>query len=549
MIGMAGIIRKYALIEIGILLVVAFYAMFPPSLVLRVWVYASFSFSRMLAAYILSLIFSILYGLYAATNKKAERIMIPILDILQSIPILGFFPIAIYLLIIYLPTAVGVELASIILIFTSQAWNMAFGVYESILTIPNDIKDAANVFKLKGMRRFRILYYPAMIPRLVYNSMMSWAGGWYFLFAAEIISVGNTSYKIPGLGSFMWEMVESGKLEYGLLALATLIVIIVAMDILIWRPLSKASEKYKYESLSEEQITKKFYLAKILDYMPSMDFMFKFFRFRMNRSLKGRHFRFFVKLWRNKRYLGYAALILIFGFIGYALGVSLRKGIYINVPISAIYPVPLAILLSIARLAIAYALSLLWIIPVVIYIKFHRRAEKILNPIFEIAASIPATALFPFFVLILIKTPFGINLASILLIMTGMQWYILFNALSGISSFPADYDAVSKAFKFSKWQYIKKVLLPGIYPPIITGSITGWGGGWNALIVSEYLFINGVTYSVLGIGYLIDYATYVQGNVMLNIIYVIFMALTVVVLNRLLWRKLYARSQRYAYET
>ncbi|MDP8011486.1 MAG: ABC transporter permease subunit [Thermoplasmata archaeon] len=546
---MAGIIRKYAIIEIGILLVVAFYAMFPPSLVLKVWVYASFSFSRMLAAYILSLIFSILYGLYAATNKKAERIMIPILDILQSIPILGFFPIAIYLLIIYLPTAVGVELASIILIFTSQAWNMAFGVYESILTIPNDIKDAANVFKLKGMRRFRILYYPAMIPRLVYNSMMSWAGGWYFLFAAEIISVGNTSYKIPGLGSFMWEMVESGKLEYGLLALATLIVIIVAMDILIWRPLSKASEKYKYESLSEEQITKKFYLAKILDYMPSMDFMFKFFRFRMNRSLKGRHFRFFVKLWRNKRYLGYAALILIFGFIGYALGVSLRKGIYINVPISAIYPVPLAILLSIARLAIAYALSLLWIIPVVIYIKFHRRAEKILNPIFEIAASIPATALFPFFVLILIKTPFGINLASILLIMTGMQWYILFNALSGISSFPADYDAVSKAFKFSKWQYIKKVLLPGIYPPIITGSITGWGGGWNALIVSEYLFINGVTYSVLGIGYLIDYATYVQGNVMLNIIYVIFMALTVVVLNRLLWRKLYARSQRYAYET
>ncbi|MGC8619456.1 MAG: ABC transporter permease subunit [Thermoplasmata archaeon] len=546
---MAGIIRKYAIIEIGILLVVAFYAMFPPSLVLKVWVYASFSFSRMLAAYILSLIFSILYGLYAATNKKAERIMIPILDILQSIPILGFFPIAIYLLIIYLPTAVGVELASIILIFTSQAWNMAFGVYESILTIPNDIKDAANVFKLKGMRRFRILYYPAMIPRLVYNSMMSWAGGWYFLFAAEIISVGNTSYKIPGLGSFMWEMVESGKLEYGLLALATLIVIIVAMDILIWRPLSKASEKYKYESLSEEQITKKFYLAKILDYMPSMDFMFKFFRFRMNRSLKGRHFRFFVKLWRNKRYLGYAALILIFGFIGYALGVSLRKGIYINVPISAIYPVPLAILLSIARLAIAYALSLLWIIPVVIYIKFHRRAEKILNPIFEIAASIPATALFPFFVLILIKTPFGINLASILLIMTGMQWYILFNALSGISSFPADYDAVSKAFKFSKWQYIKKVLLPGIYPPIITGSITGWGGGWNALIVSEYLLINGVTYSVLGIGYLIDYATYVQGNVMLNIIYVIFMALTVVVLNRLLWRKLYARSQRYAYET
>ncbi|MGC8663263.1 MAG: ABC transporter permease subunit [Thermoplasmata archaeon] len=546
---MAGIIRKYALIEVSVILIVAFYALFPPSLVTEVWLFASFSFGRMFAAYVLSLIFSILYGLYAATNKKAERIMIPVLDILQSIPILGFFPIAIYLLILYLPSAIGVEIASIILIFTSQAWNMAFGVYESILTIPNDIKDAANVYRLRGMRRFRMLYYPAMIPRLVYNSMMSWAGGWYFLFAAEIISVGNTSYKIPGLGSFMWEMVESGKVDYGLLALATLVIIIVAMDILIWRPLSKASEKYKYESLSEEQISRRFYLAKILDYMPSLDFMFRFFKFRMGRALKGRHFRVFVKLWRNKKYLSYATLILIFGFIGYATGVTIERGVHISVPLSALYPLPLAILLSIARLAIAYVLSLVWIIPVVIYIKSHRNSEKILSPIFEILASIPATALFPFFVLILIKTPFGVNLASILLIMTGMQWYILFNALSGVGSFPSDYDAVAKTFKFSKWQYIKKVLLPGIYPPIITGSITGWGGGWNALIVSEYIVINGVTYSVLGIGYLIDYATYVQGNVALNIIYVIFMALTVVILNRLLWRRLYARSQRYAYET
>lgn len=546
---MAGIIRKYALIEIVIVILVAFYALFPPSLVSHVWVYATFSFARMLAAYILSLIFSILYGLYAATNKRAERIMIPVLDILQSIPILGFFPIALYLLIVYLPTAIGVELASIILIFTSQAWNMAFGVYESILTVPNEIKDAANIFKLKGMRRFRVLYLPAMIPRLVYNSMMSWAGGWYFLFAAEIISVGNTSYTIPGLGSFMWKMVESGNVEYGLLALVTLIVIIVTMDIVIWRPLTRVSEKYKYESLTEEQIQKRFYLAKILDYMPSMDFIFRFFRFRMNILLKGKRFRLFVNLWKYKRYISYAVLAMIFAFTGYALGVALARGIVIDVPVSALYPIPAAILLSIARLAIAYGLSLAWIIPVAIYIKSHRQAEKVLNPIFEILASIPATALFPFFVLFLIKTPFGVNLAAILLIMTGMQWYILFNVLSGLSSFPADYDAVAKTFKFSRWQYIRKVLLPGIYPPLITGSITGWGGGWNALIVSEYILVNGVTYSVLGIGFLIDYATYVQGNVTLNIIYVIFMAVTVVLLNRLLWRKLYARAQRYSFET
>jgi len=374
--GMAGIIRKYALIEIVIVILVAFYALFPPSLVSHVWVYATFSFARMLAAYILSLIFSILYGFYAATNKRAERIMIPVLDILQSIPILGFFPIALYLLIVYLPTAIGVELASIILIFTSQAWNMAFGVYESILTVPNEIKDAANIFKLKGMRRFRVLYLPAMIPRLVYNSMMSWAGGWYFLFAAEIISVGNTSYTIPGLGSFMWKMVGSGNVEYGLLALVTLIVIIVTMDIVIWRPLTRVSEKYKYESLTEEQIQKRFYLAKILDYMPSMDFIFRFFRFRMNILLKGKRFRLFVNLWKYKRYISYAVLAMIFAFTGYALGVALARGIVIDVPVSALYPIPAAILLSIARLAIAYGLSLAWIIPVAIFIKSHRQAER-----------------------------------------------------------------------------------------------------------------------------------------------------------------------------
>lgn len=541
---MEGILKRYAFIELGILLVVAFYAIFPPMLVLTVWKYAGLSFIRMLLAYILSLIFSILYGLYAATNKRAERILIPVLDILQSIPILGFFPLAIFILIMYLPSGIGAELASIILIFTSQAWNMAFGVYESITTIPDDLKNVTNAFQLKGISRFRYLYLPAMIPRLVYNSMMSWAGGWYFLFAAEIISVGNVNYTLPGLGSFMWEMVEKGQLSYGFLALGTLILIIVLMDILIWRPLSSISEKYRYESLTEEQIMKKFYLARILDYLPSFNFILRIFK---SFSIFSRRLRVLSLLWKYKKYLAYAVMVLIFSFIVYVLAVSFASGIRVNITPEDIYVIPLAISLSILRLLIAYLLSLAWIIPLAIYIKGNKRAERILDPIFEIIASIPATALFPFFVLIFIKMPFGINLASIFLIMTGMQWYILFNVLSGIRTFPTDYDAVSRAFGFTKWQYIRKVLLPGIFPPLVTGSITGWGGGWNALIVSEYIVINGVAYSVLGIGYLIDYATYVKGNVFLNVFYVFIMVVTVVALNRLFWRRMYARTQRYAY--
>ncbi len=541
---MDSILRKYAVIELGILLIVAFYAIFPLKLVFTVWEYALFSFLRMLAAYIISLIFSILYGIYAATNKKAERIMIPILDILQSIPILGFFPIAIFVLIMYLPSGLGAEIASIILIFTSQAWNMAFGVYESISTLPDDLKSVSSAFKLKGLIRFRYLYFPSMVPRLVYNSMMSWAGGWYFLFAAEIISVGNVNYTLPGLGSFMWKMVENGQISYGILALGTLILIIVLMDILIWRPLSKVSEKYKYESLSEEQIERRFYLARLLDYLPSMDFMINFFK---RISLRNRRLRFFSALWKYKKYILYFFFGLLLIFIFYAFIESLRSGIIFDIKISDVLILPEAILLSILRLLIAYIISLAWILPLAIYLKSHKNAEKWLDPIFEIVASIPATALFPFFVIMFIKLPFGTDIASIFLIMTGMQWYILFNVLSGIRSFSSDFDVVSRAFRFKKWQYIRKVLLPGIFPPLVTGSITGWGGGWNALIVSEYILINGTVYSVLGIGYLIDYATYVRGSVILNIFYVLVMAFTVVLINRLFWRRLYARSQRYAY--
>ncbi|MEM3482012.1 MAG: ABC transporter permease subunit [Thermoplasmata archaeon] len=541
---MENILRKYAIIEVGILLIVAFYAIFPANLVLTVWQYALFSFLRMLAAYIISLIFSILYGLYAATNKKAEKIMIPILDILQSVPILGFFPIVIFILIMYLPSSIGAEIASIILIFTSQAWNMAFGVYESITTIPEELRSASNAFKLKGIIRFRYLYFPSMIPRLIYNSMMSWAGGWYFLFAAEIISVGNLTYTLPGLGSFMWRMVMSGEISYGLLALFTLIFIIVLMDILFWRPLSKVSEKYKYESLSEEQIEKKFYLAKLLNYLPSLDFMVSIFK---KLFFRNRKFRVFSWIWKYKKYILYFFFSLLLIFIFYALFISIEHGINFEISSNDIFIVPIAILYSILRLLIAYLLSLAWIIPLAIYLKSHKNSEKWLNPLFEILASIPATALFPFFVLIFIKMPFGTNIASILLIMTGMQWYILFNVLSGIRTFPADYDTVSRAFRFKKWQYIRKVLLPGIFAPLLTGSITGWGGGWNALIVSEYIIINGTVYSVLGIGYLIDYATYVKGNVFLNIFYVVILSLTVVILNRLFWRRLYLRAERYAY--
>ncbi|MEM0163732.1 MAG: ABC transporter permease subunit [Thermoplasmata archaeon] len=534
---------------IFVILLAFFFSLFSINEDATVLLYALYSFGRMLAAYILSFAFSVVYGFYAARSKRNERIMIPILDILQSVPILGFFPVVMFALIAFLPTAVGVELASIFLIFTSQAWNMAFGVYESIITIPQQISDSAKSFNLRRGQLFRVLYFPAMIPKLVYNSIMSWAGGWYFLFAAEIISLGNVSYTLPGLGSFMWEEVSSNHIYLGLLALGTLVIIIISMDIFIWRPLTITSTKYKYEEVEDTQTYQKFYFLKFLSYLPRVKIITDYVKNAFNKILRFR----IRKIGMKFKYMKWAWIFLLLFIIaaiifGFVANFNQFLADLAKIKIDQMTVIPLAIVLSSMRMAVAYAISLAWILPVSYYMISHKKANQILTPIFEILASIPATALFPFIVVIFLKFPGGLNLISIFLIMTGMQWYILFNVLGGMSNFPADLTEVSKSFKFKRWLYLKKVFLPGIYPSIITGSITGWGGGWNALIISEYIAINGVVYSVIGLGSLIDIATYHNTNIMLNLVYLFFMIITVLSFNRLLWKQLYKRVEKYKIE-
>jgi len=534
---------------IFVILLAFFFSLFSISDDSTVLLYALYSFSRMLAAYFISFAFSVVYGFYAAKSKRNERIMIPILDILQSVPILGFFPVVMFVLIAFLPTAVGVELASIFLIFTSQAWNMAFGVYESIITIPQQISDAAKSFNFRKGILFRTLYFPAMIPKLVYNSIMSWAGGWYFLFAAEIISLGNVSYTLPGLGSFMWEEVSSNHIDLGLLALGTLVIIIISMDIFIWRPLTITSTKYKYEEVEDTQTYQKFYFLKFLSYLPRVRIITNYIKNIFNKILRSKIKRIGLKF-KYMKWAWISVFILLIVAIGVGFAINFNQFLVdlAKIKIDQITVIPLAIVLSSMRMAIAYALSLAWILPVSYYMISHKKANQVLTPVFEVLASIPATALFPFIVIIFLKLPGGLNLISILLIMTGMQWYILFNVLGGMSNFPADLTEVSKSFKFKRWLYLKKVFLPGIYPSIITGSITGWGGGWNALIISEYIAINGVVYSVIGLGSLIDIATYHNTNIMLNLVYLFFMIITVLSFNRLLWKQLYKRVEKYKIE-
>jgi NitT/TauT family transport system permease protein len=515
----------------------------------RLPLYALYSFARMLAAYLISLLFSLSYGYLAATSRRAERLLIPTLDILQSVPILGFFPAAIYLFVSLTGGGrLGVELASVFLIFTSQAWNMAFGVYEAILTIPQDAHEALAAFGAGRWLAFRRLLLPACVPKLVYNTIMSWAGGWYFLMAAEIIAIGPARYDLPGLGSLMYRAAEEGRLGLMLLALGALIGLIVAMDLLLWRPLSVWAETFRYEfaasSPGRSAVLDWWHRSGAVRQMKALlrraaglagSVLAGLARRSPARALSTGEAH---RLWRACGLgLGIAGLALL-GYLTWAAGSALVRALAQPWPREAAQ-IPLAILASFGRLALAYVISLAWTVPLSIWIGENERVARIATPIAEIGASVPATALFPLIILFVIRVFGGMNVASVLLILTGMQWYLLFNLIAGARAIPQDLKEMARSLRLSRWRYWRRVVLPALSPSLLTGSITGWGGGWNALIVAEYIVYNQRAYQVVGIGALLDRATYELGSGALIFLTLSAMVIVILLLNRLLWRRLY----------
>ncbi|WP_406677748.1 ABC transporter permease [Moorella sp. ACPs] len=525
--------------------------------------YAFRSFLRMLGAYILSFIFTLTYGYKAGTDPRAERWLIPLLDILQSVPILGFFPAAVYFFVsLFQGRLLGVELASIFLIFTSQAWNMTFGFYESLTTIPRDLKEAATAYRLTGWRRFQKLYFPAGIPKLVYNSIMSWAGGWYFLIAAEIIAIGPVEYSLPGLGSYLIRTTEKGELLLTAAGLLTLITLITLMNIFIWRPLSTWAENFKYEfgsgggNRSPEGWGYRLWWQApgfreirllALKGGAALALALESYASKLERKITGWYF------WQRlveiiRRLISWGLLLLL----AYALirGLVALGNLFLMPWQPEVFSIPRALLFSFLRLLAAYLLSLIWTVPVAIWIGHNERAYEIMTPVFEILASVPATALFPIIVFLLVSLTGGMNLAAVLLVLTGMQWYLLFNLIAGVKSIPRDLREVAAAFGLKGFGYLRRVVLPAMVPSLITGSITAWGGGWNALIVAEYVVYAGQTYTAFGIGSLLDTATYSSGSFQVIWSTLITMMVTIVFMNRFFWRRLYeAAARRFKVET
>ena len=520
------------------------------------------SMLRMSSAYLLSVIFSIVYGYSMYANRSTEKVLQPLLDILQSVPILGFFPFAILLFVAIIPfKAAGWEMASIFLIFTSMAWNMTFGVYDSLREIPGELVDASSVYGLTGWKKFRTLLFPSMIPKLVYNSMLSWAGGWYFLIPAEyIVTAQGGGQVLPGIGSLLYFSAGLGNIQLLLEGFFFLVAIIVAMDVLIWRPLSSWAEKYRYEFTAEEGrgrqgTVRTFPIMGYLAWLPTLPrtrkTMSKGYDYIVGRLNHAGHsaaelVRRTGRYWKIAGIMlgGLLAALLIVGIAAASLSIV---SFFSSAGRKYASLMPLALALSLLRLISAYLISVAIALPLAMIAVRNGRLSRLVMPAAEVVASVPATAIFPIIVVGLIGVTHGLNIPSVLLLVTGMLWYVFFNVVAGLKSIPAELKDAAHSYGLRGWLYIRKVILPAIFPSLMTGSITAFGGGWNALIVSEYVpsLTGGSPYYVLGIGYLIDRASYAKPeDIGLLVLSLVTMVVVVVAINRLFWRRLQSLAEK-----
>ena len=553
--GLRGWLRILAGIAILIAIVVAIVIPQAAWKAAQLPLLALFSTTRMVLAYLLSLVFAITYGTTAATNKKAAVIMLPVLDVLQSVPILGFFPAAlVFFVATFQGSPVGIELAVVFLIFTSMAWNMAFGVYEALTTIPVDLEAAAASFGLRGMLRFRLLAFPAAIPKLVYNSILSWSNGWFFLVASETFTAFGGTYTRPGLGSFIANAGLVGDNAGIAIGIGVLAAVVVALDTFVWRPLGVWSERFRMETTGREvpRVPSPYERFRWLPRFPRLRRTFLtsvqpiVTKYRRASVRLDRTYSAHPRVLREIRILDLALFGAVFALVVVAGLIGLARLFLGPLPAGAA-ELPLAAASSFLRLSIAYAISLAWTIPLAAWIGRNPRGSRYLTPVLEVAASLPATALLPIIVgfAFLVTATLGpaAELSAILIALFSMQWYLLFNLIAGVRAIPGDLHEAARSFGLRGRTYWRRVLLPAMVPSLLTGSITAWGAGWNALIVSEYIPFLRPPPHVSGLGYLLDISTFsVPPNNEMILLTILMMIVIVLAMNKLLWRPLYKRA-------
>jgi len=506
--------------------------------------YAMFSFLRIVIAYLISLVFTLVYGYVAAYNAKAERFLLPLLDTLQSIPVLSFLPGVMLAMVALFPTRnFGLELGSILLIFTGMVWNMTFSFYSSLKAIPREMREVAEIYRWSWWQRFTQMELPYAVIGLVWNSMMSVAGGWFFLMACEMFVLGDRDLRLPGLGSYLQTAANAGNTRASIWGVVTMIGVIVLMDQLIWRPVIAWAEKFKFEQVEAVETPHSPVLeflrrSKILPLAahglvrPLQERLNKYFAAHtssLNRKARTNN----VRHWITR-----VALALVVVGIGYEFVKMAHLVGTVTAPeVRTIFVGAGATFL---RVEAALLLAALWTIPAGVTIGLNPRLSAVMQPITQIAASVPATALFPIILLFLIRSG-GMGICSMVLLLLGTQWYILFNVIAGASAIPSDLKEVCGVFRFGRVEKWRRLFLPAIFPYLITGLVTASGGAWNASIVAEYFHFHGQTYSTPGLGAVISAASD-HGNSRVLLAATLLMAGIVVTINRLVWRKLYTLS-------
>ena len=498
--------------------------------------YTLYSATRGFIAYFISLIFTLVVGYAAAKNRYLEKLIVPTLDILQSVPVLGFLPGLMLALISLFPhSEIGLELVSVIMIFTGQVWNMTFSFYQSLKSVPKELIEASRIYKLSKWAVFWNVEVPYAIPGLVWNSMMSMAGGWFFLTVCEAFTLGNKSYSVPGIGSYMALAISKGYLPGEILGIVAMVLMIVTIDVFFWKPINVWARKF---SEKEDDTVKGSFVLDILINSHITRFFREYLLYRLKRLTLTRSKK--LESFQKEERKGIKDTI--FTVFIYVLSAIVVLEIYTfvkHVKLNDFYKILLGDGVTGLRVYLSVVLSIAWAVPVGILIGRSSKLSSKLQPVVQVLASFPAPLIYPWFVMLFPN----LNYSSILLMMLGTQWYILFNVIAGASTVPKQLEEATKVFGLKGLKKMFTLYIPVIFPYLITGIITAAGGAWNASIVAEYMSVKGKIIEAFGLGAMINNFADL-GKLHLLSVSVIVMSLSVVLINRLIWRPL----QRFAAE-
>ena len=512
-------------------------------------IYALRTTLRMLLAIVLSTIFTFIYAAAAAKSRRAEMVLVPMLDILQSVPILGFLTFTVTFFLNLFPGSVlGAELASVFAIFTSQAWNMTFSMYQSMRNAPGDLVEATRSFHLTGWQRFWRLDVPFAMPGLVWNAMMSMSGGWFFVVASEAITVGNTTVTLPGVGSYVALAIQEQNIAAIVYAVIAMLVVIILYDQLLFRPLVAWADKFRFETTASADAPQSWMLDLLR-------------RSRLVRVLVTPLAWLARTVWTLR-----LPAMPAFGAAEAATGAArsrLADGLWVGlIALGAAYAAYISIaylrttvgwldvatvlidaFITLARVIVLMALATLLWVPVGVWIGLRPKLAEKVQPLVQFLAAFPANIAFPVFVVLIAHYDLNPNIWLSPLMILGTQWYILFNVIAGASAFPSDLKEAARSFHIEGWRWWFKVILPGIFPYYVTGAITASGGSWNASIVAEVASWGNERLTAHGLGAYISKAT-AAGDFPRVVLGIVVMCLFVTLFNRLVWRPLYAFGER-----